>query len=125
LPNSFFKASDNTQAILRPQQVVVFVAVEHCAKQMSKSKENILAQKEFLAAEALKVANESLGYIQDALPEASIRDLVSIFNSAVKTHRDIVSDIVSLTATESKSEAELAVEYGGKVDELLKSLGNS
>ena len=103
----------------------MLAAVEHYAKQMSKSKENILAQKEFLAAEALKVANESLGYIQDALPEASIRDLVSIFNAAVKTHRDIVSDIVLLTATESKSEQELAVEYGGKVDELLKSLGNS
>ena len=99
------------------------VAVEHCAKQMSKSKENILAQKEFLAAEALKVANESLGYIQDALPEASIRDLVSIFNAAVKTHRDIVSDIVSLTTTEDKSEQELAKEYDGKVGELLKKLG--
>ena len=76
MPNNFFKASDNTQATRRPQQVVVSVAVEHCAKQMSKSKENILAQKEFLAAEALKVANESLGYIQDALPECSVRDLV-------------------------------------------------
>lgn len=125
MPNKSFKVSDNTQATRRPQQGVVSVAVEHCAKQMSKSKENILAQKEFLAAEALKVANESLGFIQDALPECSVRDLVSIFNAAVKTHRDIVSDIVSLTAAESKSEQDLAVEYGGKVDELLKSLGNS
>jgi hypothetical protein len=89
---------------------------------MSKSKENILAQKEFLAAEALKVANESLGFIQDALPECSVRDLVSIFNAAVKTHRDIVSDIVTLTQTEEKSEAELAKEYNGKVTELLKKL---
>jgi hypothetical protein len=91
---------------------------------MSKSKENILAQKEFLAAEALKVANESLGFIYDTLPEASVRDLVSIFNSAVKAHRDIVSDIVSLTATEEKNEAELAKEYDGKVGELLKKLGS-
>ena len=101
------------------------VAVEHCAKLMSKSKESILKDKEFLAAESLAVANEALGHIQDALPECSVRDLVAIFNAAVKTHRDIVSDIVSLTAVESKSEQELAVEYGGKVDELLKSLGNS
>ena len=125
MPNNFFKASDNTQATRRPQQVVVSVAVEHCAKQMSKSKESILKDKEFLAAESLKVANEALGYINDQLPECSTRDLVAIFNAAVKTHRDIVSDIVSLTAAESKSEQDLAVEYGGKVDELLKSLGNS
>jgi hypothetical protein len=90
---------------------------------MAKSKEDILAQKEFLAAEALKVANESLGYIQDAMTECSVRDLVSIFNSAVKAHRDIVSDIVSLTATEDKSEQDLAKEYSGKVDELLKKMG--
>jgi hypothetical protein len=89
---------------------------------MAKSKEDILAQKEFLAAEALKVANESLGYIQDAMTECSVRDLISIFNSAVKAHRDIVSDIVSLTATEEKSEQELAKEYDGKVGELLKKL---
>lgn len=89
---------------------------------MTKTKDDILAQKEFLAAEALKVANESLGYIQDAMAECSVRDLVAIFNSAVKTHRDIVSDIVSLTSAESKSEQELAIEYDGKVGELLKKL---
>ena len=89
---------------------------------MAKTRDEILAQKEFLAAEALKVANESLAYIYDTLPEASVRDLVSIFNSAVKAHRDIVSDIVSLTATEEKSEQELAKEYDGKVSELLKKL---
>ena len=89
---------------------------------MAKTRDEILAQKEFLAAEALKVANESLGYIQDSLPECSTRDLVSIFNSAVKAHRDIVSDIVSLTASEEKSEQELAKEYDGKVGELLKKL---
>jgi hypothetical protein len=90
---------------------------------MAKSRDDILAQKEFLAAEALKVANESLGYLQDSLSECSVRDLVSIFNAAVKTHRDIVSDIVSLTTTEDKSEQELAKEYDGKVGELLKKLG--
>ena len=89
---------------------------------MAKSRDDILAQKEFLAAEALKVANESLGYLQDSLSESSVRDLVSIFNAAVKTHRDIVSDIVSLTETESKDEASLAKEYDSKVDVLLNKL---
>jgi hypothetical protein len=89
---------------------------------MAKSREDILAQKEFLAAETLKVANEALGYLQDQLPECSTRDLVSIFNSAVKTHRDIISDIVALTEQETKEEQTLAKEYNGKVDDLLKKL---
>ena len=89
---------------------------------MSKSKDDILKQKEFLASETLKVANEALGYLHDQLSECSTRDLVSIFNSAVKTHRDIVSDILEITETESKSEAELAKEYGGKVDDLISKL---
>ena len=89
---------------------------------MAKSRDEILAQKEFLAAETLKVANEALGYLQDQLPECSTRDLVSIFNSAVKTHRDIISDIVALTDQETKEEQTLAKEYNGKVDDLLKKL---
>ena len=89
---------------------------------MAKSRDDILREKEFLAAESLKVANEALGYLQDQLPECSTRDLVSIFNAAVKTHRDIVSDIVSLTETESKDEASLAKEYDSKVDVLLNKL---
>ena len=89
---------------------------------MAKSRDDILREKEFLAAESLKVANEALGYLQDQLPECSTRDLVSIFNSAVKTHRDIVSDIVSLSEIESKDEASLAKEYDSKVDVLLKKL---
>jgi phosphate uptake regulator len=89
---------------------------------MAKTKEDILKDKEFLATESLKVANEALGYLQDALPECSARDLVAIFNSAVKTHRDIVSDIVSLTEQDSKSEQELAKEYDSKVDQLLNKL---
>ena len=92
---------------------------------MVKSREDILAQKEFLAAETLKVANEALGYLQDQLPECSTRDLVSIFNSAVKTHRDIISDIVALTEQESKEEASLAKEYDSKVDALLNKLKGS
>ena len=92
---------------------------------MAKSKDDILAQKEFLAAEALKVANESLGYIQDAMGECSVRDLVSIFNSAVKAHRDIVTDIVSLTEQETKEEAALAKEYESTVDVFLNKLKGS
>jgi hypothetical protein len=89
---------------------------------MAKSRDDILAQKEFLAAEALKVANESLGYLQATLSACSVRDLVAIFNSAVKTHRDIVSDIVALTEQESKEEQSLAKEYDTKVDQLLNQL---
>jgi hypothetical protein len=92
------------------------------AHPMSKKHEDILKVKEVLASEALEVATEALGYLRDTLSDCSARDLVNIFNSAVKTHRDIVSDIVSLSDKESKDEASLAKEYTGKVDELLSRL---
>lgn len=86
-----------------------------------KKTEDILKAKEGLAQDALKVATEALGYIEDALPDAGVRDLIQIFNSAIKTHRDLCSDIVELTAPkESENEKALAKEYDTKVDELLK-----
>lgn len=84
--------------------------------------ERILRQKEELAAKTLQVAEDSLELLQSQLEECSARDLVTVFNSAVKAHREIVSDIVSLTETESKQEQLLAKEYDGKTAELLKKL---
>ena len=90
-----------------------------------KKTEDILKTKEALAGDALKVATEALGYIEDVLPDAGVRDLISIFNSAVKTHRDLCSDILDLTAPkESTEEKELAKEYSSKVDELLKKFSS-
>jgi DNA polymerase III gamma/tau subunit len=89
---------------------------------MKDKKEDIIRQKEFLAAETIKVAQEALGLLADQIQDCSTRDLVSIFSSAVKVHRDIVSDIVSLTTQETPDEAILAKEYDGKVGELLKKL---
>jgi hypothetical protein len=92
---------------------------------MKKSHEDIIRTKEVLAQDALKVATEALSYIEDAMPDAGIRDLITIFNSAIKTHRDLVSDIVDLTAPkEGASEKELAKEYSSKVDDLLKKLSS-
>jgi hypothetical protein len=91
-------------------------------KNANDTKEKILKQKEFLAAETIKVAQEALGLLADQIQECSTRDLVSIFSSAVKVHRDIVSDIVVLSTPESKDEQDLAREYDGKVGELLKKL---
>jgi len=87
-------------------------------------KDEIVKQKEFLAAEALKVANEAIGMLQDQLAECSTRDLVQIFSASVKAHREITEDIVVLTAKEPASEQELAREYDGKVEELLKRISN-
>ena len=86
--------------------------------------DDILKTKEHLAGDALKVATQALGYIEDALPDAGIRDLINIFNSAVKTHRDLVSDIVELSPVESEKEKDLAKEYSSKVDELLKKMSS-
>ena len=88
-----------------------------------KKTEDILKIKELLAQDALSTATEALSYLQDALPDAGIRDLINIFNSAIKTHRDLCSDIIDLTAPkESEGEKTLAKEYDTKVDELLKKM---
>jgi hypothetical protein len=91
---------------------------------MADHREDIIKQKEFLAAEALKVANETIGMLQDQLPECSTRDLVQIFSASVKAHREITEDIVLLTTRDSQSEQDLAKEYEGKVGELLKRISD-
>lgn len=87
-------------------------------------REDVVRQKEFLAEEALKVANEAIGLLQDQMSECSTRDLVQIFTASVKAHREITEDIVVLTAKETPSEESLAREYDGKVEELLKRISN-
>ena len=91
---------------------------------MEDRKNEVVKQKEFLAQEALKVANEAIGLLQDQMSECSTRDLVQIFSASVKAHREITEDIVLLTAKEPASEQELAREYDGKVEELLKRISN-
>jgi len=91
---------------------------------MKKTSKTILEQKEELAADALFLANEALRELSSSLEECSTRDLVSIFNSAVKAHRDIVSDIVALTEKESKTEKELAPSYKSEADKLLENICN-
>lgn len=89
---------------------------------MENKNSKILAQKEKLAGEVLQVAEDALEDIKVCMSEASVRDLLNIFNSAVKTHRDLMSDIVAINEKESESEEKLAQHYSGKVDELLKRI---
>jgi hypothetical protein len=86
--------------------------------------DQVIEQKSRLAEKVLKVAEQALGDIEATMGEAPIRDLISIFNSSIKVHRDLMADIVSIQENESKSEKELSKdrEYTGKVDELLKKL---
>jgi hypothetical protein len=97
----------------------IYVMADH-----KDAKDEIVRQKENLANEALRVANEAIGLLQDQLPECSTRDLVQIFSASVKAHREITEDIVVLTAKEPESEQDLAKEYDGKVEELLKRISN-
>ena len=90
----------------------------------SKAKDEVVKQKEHLAAEALRVANEAIGLLQDQMSECSTRDLVQIFSASVKAHREITEDIVILTAKQSPAEESLGREYDGKVEELLKRISN-
>jgi hypothetical protein len=89
---------------------------------MNNLNEKIIRQKEKLAEKALQVAEDSLGLLQDQLSECSARDLVSVFNSSVKAHREIVSDIIALSETDSKEETELAKDYESKVQALLNKV---
>jgi len=91
---------------------------------MNNATEKIIKQKEALATQALQVAEDALELLKDQLEECSTRDLVTVFNSAVKAHREITSDVLSLAESEAKSEQELAKEYDGKVGELLLRLQN-
>jgi hypothetical protein len=86
--------------------------------------EKIVEQKSKLAEKVLKVAEQALGDIEATMGEAPIRDLISIFNSSIKVHRELMSDIVAIQESESKQEKELAKnqEYTSKVDDLLKKL---
>ena len=88
----------------------------------SNSNEKIIQNKEKLAADVLQVAQDALEDIKVCMPEAGVRDLISIFNSAVKTHRELMSDVIAIQDRERKEEKALATEYTGKVDELLKKL---
>lgn len=89
--------------------------------------ERIIQQKTELAEKVLTVAKGALEDIEATMSEASVRDLINIFNSSIKVHRDLMSDIVAINETESKAEKELAKskEYTGKVDDLLRRLGQS
>lgn len=82
----------------------------------------IIAQKERMASEVLQVADDALQDIKAVMSEAGVKDLLAIFNSAIKTHRDLMSDIVTLQDKQTKAEETLAKEYTGKVDELLKKI---
>jgi len=89
-----------------------------------KNKEDLLAQKVRLANDALDLAKDSLSDLRSCMGECGVRDLVQIFNSAIKAHRDLSADIISAEETESKAEKDLAknLEYTSKVDDLLRKL---
>ena len=92
---------------------------------MTSKNDKIIAQKEKLAADVLQVADDALQDIKATMGEAGVRDLINIFNSAVKCHRDLMSDIIGIEEKQTKEEDKLAEQYTGKVDELLKKISKS
>lgn len=89
---------------------------------MTNKHDKIIAQKEKMAADVLQVADDALQDIKACMGEAGVKDLITIFNSAIKTHRDLMSDIINIEDKQTKEEEKLAQEYTGKVDELLKKI---
>ena len=92
---------------------------------MTTKNDKIIQQKEKLAADVLQVADDALQDIKATMSEAGVRDLINIFNSAVKCHRDLMSDIIGIEEKQSKEEDNLAKEYEGKVDALLKKISKN
>jgi hypothetical protein len=99
-----------------------------------RNKEDILREKALLADNALRLAKTTLGDLEACAGEASVRDLLQIFNSAVKAHRELTSDILTIEKEdaeaaekmkETANEKQLANEYKGKVDQLLSGLRNT
>lgn len=78
---------------------------------MKPQEDRILRQKEKLALKALEIAATSLDIIGASLDDCSTEDLIKIFNSSVKAHKEFISDVASAGETESKSEKELSREY--------------
>ncbi len=96
-----------------------------------KEKDEILREKKQLADSALRLARTTLDDLEVCAGEASVKDLLQIFNSAVKAHRDLTSDVIAIEkedaeaaekSKESAQEKELSTQYSGKVDELLRNL---
>ena len=101
---------------------------------MTRSKDDILREKSKLAEDALRVAKTTLGDLEACAGEASVRDLLALFQATIKAHRELTNDIIAIEkedaemaekAKESSSEKELSKQYNSKVDALLKSLKNN
>lgn len=89
---------------------------------MNKTKSQIIAEKRALADHSLEVAISALRDIEVAMEEPlSVKDLLSIYNSAIKNHREISTDLINMAkeGEESQEEAKLAVEYTGKINDLI------
>lgn len=89
-----------------------------------KSKGEIIAEKQILANQSLYVAKRALDDIETILDdEVSIKDLLAVYNLAIKAHRDLSADLLELSKTEdSQEEMELAKDYSTKVSELINKL---
>lgn len=86
---------------------------------MNDSNDKILRQKEKLAVRTLQVAENSLNIIEATLDECSTDDLIKIFNSSVRAHKEFLADVATLLTNETKAEKELSKEYKGAAAELI------
>lgn len=44
-----------------------------------------------LSEQSLKVASEALGYLEEALPDASVKDLIAAYTAATRVYKEIES----------------------------------
>lgn len=86
------------------------------------------SKKAKLASDTLTVASEALVLMRGGMGGAAeLKDVVSVFNSALKAHKELVQSInaaldTSAMVNEKASEQELAKEYKGELESILDSL---
>jgi hypothetical protein len=76
--------------------------------------------REKLAEACLSLAHEVLQDLKAARGEASVKDLIAIFQASVKTHRDLTADAEKSKQGAPAAPAVHTDEYGSKVQEILE-----
>lgn len=80
-----------------------------------------MSEKRDLAEECLALAQETLQDLRALRGEASVKDLIAIFQVSVRTHRDLTADLEKNKEEEVRVKRNLE-DYGSKVQELLNKI---
>ena len=87
-----------------------------------KNKDKCDKKMEEMAERTLTLAGDALEQLEAQVSECGTRDLLNIFTSSLKAHKEILAIIAPPDVKESNSEKEMAKSYDGQLNGLLKRL---